>query len=283
MPLDITTTLKDHLAEPITTLGDLMYIKSVDGSGLELYMTSADRAIPFGGQVYEPTAGFVPSTSESKIDLAVDNMSIVGVMDEINLKRSDVLAGRLDYADIRVASVNYRAADLMGDLPFAAGKLGRVQVRGQKFVAEVRGLTQYFQQQMGSVYTVDCRVTRFGNSVCGVDLGPLTKTFTVVTPAPSAPSRIFSTTLTDADGHFDLGLVMWTVGDNQFFKADVKVYLNTNGEVELYEPLPFEVKTGDAGDIVVGCNRSWTRCKFFNNENNYRGFRFLPGTLPLLR
>lgn len=283
MPLPITVALKDHMAEPVTTLADIMKMELVDGSGVTLYMTSHDRPIPYQGDVYSPTAGFVPSTSESKIDLAVDNMSLVGVIDEVVLRRVDVLAGRLDYANIRVSSLNYKATDLMGDLVFSAGKIGRVQVRDSKFVAEVRGLTQYFQQNLGSAYTLDCRITRFGNAKCEVNLTPLTKTFTVVLPSVGAPNRIFSSTLTDADNFFDAGLVTWTVGNNQFFKQDVKLSLLTNGEVELYEPMPFDIQTGDAGTITEGCDRSWARCKALNNEDNYRGFRFLPGTLPLLR
>ena len=346
MPLTITVDLKDHLAQTTTTLTTCIKIDLVDGSGVSYYFTEHDREVVYGGNTYLPNAGYIPSSSDTKLDLSVDNMDILGIIDSVTISSEDLLAGRFDYADAKVFQLNYEDPDGDGELVLIQGKLGEVKVNDNSFTVELRGLTQFFQQSIGTPYTVLCAAD-FGDSKCKTILDPpewqasttyavgdivkatsydgrkyivisvtgteqsgateptwdtdigdptvdndvtwecqdaITKTFTVASVDGGAPKRIFATSLTDADGHFDLGLVTWTVGNNEYFKMDVKVYLNTNGQIELYEPMPFDIQIGDAGTISTGCDKQWTTCKNrYSNLVNFRGFPYLPGISKVLR
>ena len=346
MPLTISVNLKDHLAQTTTTLTTCIKIDLIDGSNTSYYFTEHDKKVTYGGNDYIPNAGYIPSSQDTKLDLSVDNMDILGIIDDSSIEAEDLLAGRFDYADAKVFQVNYEDPDGDGELVLIQGKLGQVEVKDNSFTVELRGLTQFFQQSIGTPYTVLCAAD-FGDAKCALDLDPpewqasstyvvgdvakatsydgrryvvisitgtgqsgateptwdtdigdptvdnevtwecedaLTKTFTVASVSGGSPKRIFGTSLTDVDNHFDLGLVTWTVGNNQYFKMDVKVYLNTNGEIELYEPMPFDVQIGDAGTISTGCDKKWATCRDrYSNQLNHRGYPYLPGISKILR
>ncbi len=350
MPLPINQSFIDHLAQRVTTLATCIKINLVDGSNISYYFTDHDMPITYAGNTYLPTSGYVPSAQNTKIDLSVDNMSIVGIIDDIALKREDLLAGRFDNARARIFMVNYKAPDVDGDMVLINGTIGKIIVYDNTYYAEIRSLTQQLQQNVTTPYTVLC-TSKFGDpNKCKVKKEPpvwqpntvyeqdnilsvvnsstyderryvvtsstgnkqsgstepawnttigattvdndliwttqdsLTKLFTVIGIDSQEPRRLFATDLTDIDGHYDLGLVTWTGGSNQYFRMDVKAYLNLNGQVELYEPMPFDIEIGHLGKISTGCDKQWETCKTrYDDGVNYRGFIYLPGVSEILR
>ena len=285
MPLNISPALKAHLGQTSTTLATCINIQLVDGSGVTYLFTDHDKPITVNGDTYSPTSGYIPSASNTKIDLSVDNLNVVGIIDDSSLKYEDLLAGRFDFADAKIFQVNYEDTS-MGIMPLINGKIGKVTLEDNTFVAELRGLTQFFQTSVGEPYTVLCPAD-LGDSRCKVDMGPFTQTFTVSGVGVGFENRIFATDLTDADAHFDLGLVIFSAGSaNEYFKMDVKTYLNNSnqGLIELYEPMPNDIQIGDTGSIQTGCDKEWETCKNrYMNELNYRGFPHLYGLSEALR
>ena len=52
--------------------------------------------------------------------------------------------------------------------------------------------------------------------------------------------------------------------------------------VELYEPMPSTIQTGDTGFIYQGCDKRYETCStVFDNAINFRGFPHLPGLTEL--
>ncbi|MDX1699240.1 MAG: DUF2163 domain-containing protein [Melioribacteraceae bacterium] len=286
MPLDISPELKNHYAQTTTTLTTCIEIILADGSGVEYRFTEHDKEIEFpiaSGNIYKPTSGYIPSASNTKIDLSVDNCEIIGIIDDTDLKFEDLLAGRFDYAKVEIFQVNYK--DLtMGKMPIISGKIGRVVLEDNSFKAELRALTQHFQKSIGDVYSALCTAD-LGDTRCKVDLGPFTSTLTVITPELGSESRIFTTDLVQANGYYDLGLVIWDAGSiNEYFRMDVKTFLSAQGKVELYEPMPFNIQAGDQATIITGCDKKWETCRDrYNNKLNFRGFPHLYGLLEALR
>ncbi len=282
MPLNISPQLKAHLAQSTTTLATCIDIVLVDGSGVAYYFTDHDKIIQHAGNDYLPTSGYIAGASNTKIDLAVDNSEIMGIIDDDTLKYEDLLAGRFDFADVKIFQINY-ADTTMGIMTMISGKAGRVTLEENTFKVELRGLTQHFQQSIGEPYIVLCPAD-LGDSRCTVDLAPFTTIFTVSGVVVDAEKRIFTTDLTEADDYYDLGLVTWTTSNNQYFKMDVKKYLNLNGQIELYEPMPFDIQPGDQGTVQTGCDKKWETCRDrYSNQLNYRGFPHLYGLSEALR
>ena len=280
MPLSISPALKAHLGQTTTTLATCTKLDLLDGT--EYRFTDHDQPIDYNGDTYVPTSGYSPSAADSKIDLSVDNLNIIGVIDDDALKVEDLLAGKFDYAEARISMLNY-ADTSMGELVLIAGKLGRIEVTDNKYVVEIRGLTQHFAQSVGEPYTVLCTAD-LGDTRCTVDLAPLTQLLTVAGVDAQEPDRIFTTDLTDADDFFNLGLVTVLTGDNTAFVMDVKKYTQASGLVELYEPMPFPFKPGDTANIHPGCDKTWETCKnVYANKLNYRGFKDLPGLSRMVR
>lgn len=286
MSLNISPALQNHLGQTSTTLATCIEIKLVDGSNVIYRFTDHDKPIEYpssSGFFYLPTSGYIPSASNTKIDLSVDNLNIIGIIDDSTLSYDDLLAGRFDFADAKIFQVNY-ADTSMGIMSMINGKIGKVTLEDNTFTAELRGLTQFFQQSIGEPYIVLCPAD-LGDSRCKVNMTPFTATLTVSGIGVGFEKRIFTTDLTDPDGHYDLGLVTWNTGSaNEYFKMDVKVYLNANGQVELYEPMPNDIVIGDTATIQTGCDKKWETCRNrYNNQLNYRGFPFLYGLSTALR
>lgn len=285
MPLNISPALKTHLDQTSTTLATCIDIQLADGSGVAYRFTDHDKSITVSGNTYLPTSGYIPSASNTKIDLSVDNLNIIGIIDDSVLKYEDLLAGRFDFADAKIFQVNYEDTS-MGIMPIINGKIGKVTLEDNTFTAELRGLTQFFQTSIGEPYIVLCPAD-LGDNRCKVNMTPFTKTFTISGLGVGFENRIFATDLTDADAFFDLGLVIFSAGSaNEYLRMDVKTYLNNSnqGLIELYEPMPADMIIGDTGTIQTGCDKTWETCKNrYTNQLNYRGFPFLYGLSTALR
>lgn len=280
----ITAALKTHIAQQVTTLAALWKIILQDST--EYYFTDHEKSIIFDGNTYLPSTGYSPSAIATNTNMAVDNQSVIGYLDNISISESDIRAGKFDYADVELFLVNYLAADIQGPLNIIVGKFGEVIIKDEEFSIELRGTTQLLQQQMGELYAVQCQA-KFGDAKCGLNEADAayTKTLTV-TNVVGESKREFETNLTDDDNYFTGGYLTWTAGDNSGYIMDIKKYEKTNGIIELYEPMPNIIITGNTATIVVGCDKSLETCKtkfLASNIVNYRGFPYVTGMSTLLR
>lgn len=92
----------------------------------------------------------------------------------------------------------------------------------------------------------------------------------------------WTSNLTQADGYFDLGWIMWTSGRNSGLLRTVKTYLHTGGNVLATVPLPYVPAIGDTFTAYAGCDKTQATCtNKFNNLAHYRGFPYMPNPLTL--
>jgi uncharacterized phage protein (TIGR02218 family) len=266
----VSASLKQHLEQPVTTLAQCWKITRRDGTVLGF--TDHDRDLVYGSVTYQARTGFTPSAIASHSDLAVDNLDIEGLLDAATITAADIEAGRYDYAEIEIFLLNY--ADFsQGILKLRRGWVGEVTLRGGRFVAEIRGLTQKLSQQIGEIYSPTCRA-HLGDSRCGVNLTSFTATGTVTQVVSSLV--IQDNSRTEAAGVYKHGLITFTTGPNAGLSREIKDF--SNKQIVLALPFPHLVAVGHTYTISQGCDKTLKTCiSRFGNAVNFRGEPHVPG------
>jgi len=273
---NITTPLKNHLGQEVTTLCTCW--KAIRTDGQVYGFTDLDIDITFEGVTYLSTAGYTPTAITTSSELNVDDLQVEAIITHDLITEADLYAGKWDYAEIDFFQLNYQ--DLtQGKMGLRRGWLGEVSAKNNSFVAEHRSLTQKLQQSIGRVIAPGCDAV-LGDTRCALDLAAFT--FAGVVETVTSRREFDDSSLTQDDAYFDYGLVTWVTGDNAGLKMEVKTYLV--GSVILQLPMPYEVQVGDTYSIVAGCNKTTDHCKNkFVNYVNYQGYPDVPGNDSLMR
>ncbi|WP_168217384.1 DUF2163 domain-containing protein [Paracoccus liaowanqingii] len=165
----VSAALAAHLAGPVTTLTTCWSILRWDGA--EFLFTDHDGDVAFDGKIYRASVGYSRTAISSDAQLAVDNLDIDGFLDDASITEEDMRAGLFDFAEVRIFLVNWQAPG-MGALRLRRGRLGEVTLTGNgMFRGELRGLTQALQQEIGELYSAECRAD-LGDARCQVPLLP---------------------------------------------------------------------------------------------------------------
>jgi len=269
----ISVALAAHFALNAATVATCWLIVRRDGA--RFAFTDHVDPLTIDGDVYLASSGYTSSNIETSAALNVDNLEVSGGLDSSAITEADLLAGKWDFAEVRIFEVNY--TDLsQGKNKLRRGWLGEVKTNGPAFTAELRGMMQALQQNIGRIVSPACDAA-VGDARCGLDLDVLTdgRVAGAVTAVTSA--RVFTAAaLTQAGGWFDGGVVTWTSGANAGLEMEVRTF--AAGLVSLVLPMPFAVAVSDAFSITVGCDNLVTTCRDkFANVVNFRGFPHVPG------
>ena len=91
-----------------------------------------------------------------------------------------------------------------------------------------------------------------------------------------ASHRTFTdTSRTEADDHFALGEVEWTVGNNCGRKSECKSF--KGDQFVLWDTMQFEIQVGDQYKAVAGDDKLYSTCKTkFMNEDRFGGKKDKP-------
>lgn len=97
-----------------------------------------------------------------------------------------------------------------------------------------------------------------------------------VTGVPNRYS--FFTGLSQPDGYFSLGTVIFTSGKNAGVRRAIKVYSHLQGRIELSYPLSVELAIGDTFVVRAGCDKTQgpNGCAKFNNIINFKAVPYTP-------
>ncbi|MGS4947766.1 DUF2163 domain-containing protein [Meridianimarinicoccus sp. RP-17] len=272
---NVSVALAEHLAGPVTTLATCWEIVRRDG--VAFAFTDHDRDIAFDGRVYLARFGYARTAVVSDDRLSVDNLDVDGIFDAEAISEQDMRAGLFDHAAVRIFLVNW-ADTSMGALRLRRGWLGEVMLTEQgTFRTELRGLTQALQQQIGEMYSAECRAD-LGDARCKVNLAALTRAGSVT----GVRDRATFTAALDATGlpadWFDGGVLTWTDGPNAGRGVEVKTWSIGSGQFELYIPPGYPISAGHSFTVVPGCDKRRATCRDrFANLHNFRGEPFVPG------
>ena len=136
--------------------------------GVQYGFTSADITFVYDGVTYTPTNSFSGSAAVSKSNLSVDNMSATALL-TAELEEHELRSGLFDNASVKVFWIRPDRPQ-WGAVPIRGGKIGEVVIKGTKFETELRSVAQQLQQQVGDVFTLECRVKQLGDAKCKLEM-----------------------------------------------------------------------------------------------------------------
>lgn len=169
MPKTISSALETHLQGEVTSLATIWRLTRVDG--IELFFTDLDKDLTYEGNTYRADTGYRRSAVANTATMSVDNLDIAGFLDSNEITEEDLRAGLYDYAEVRIALVNWKDLS-QGLLKMRRGWLGEVVLTDKGFFkAELRGLTQVLSQSLGELYSAECRAD-LGDSRCKLPIDP---------------------------------------------------------------------------------------------------------------
>lgn len=287
----IPVALQTHYEQDVTTVASCVKVTLADETVLGFTNHLSDIVVD--GVTYVARTGYDATDIETGDNLSVDNLEIHGILDSPAITEEDLLAGRWDRAMVELFDVNYEDIGAGID-KYRIGWLGEVKVDRARFIAELNGLAQAWQQEILRVSAIPCDAV-LGDTRCKKDLTDYTTTGTVgtvfssrhfYTDLDTKTVRLTPTTTGNPDDtYFDRGLLTWTSGDNIGRQMEIKTFLNAEGELYLQLPMASAVSPGDTFIAIAGClHRLIEDCKAkFGNVVNYRGDPYKPTPEQLLK
>lgn len=260
--------------------------------GTHFYFTDCDAPITFMGHTYDPTDAYSPSQMQSSADMSVDHVEVLAYLKTGALTEADISAGKWDDAIVQMFAVN-RNNLTHGAYQMRYGVLGQLTlVSPGQYQAELRGLTQWLQKQIGYLITPTCRWT-LGNlsangtvpgSHCPVDLAALAVTAVPVTSVTNNQA-FHASSLGQPDTYFALGFLKWTTGLNSGRAMDIQASAHSGGSIVLQLPMLNNVVIGDEFTIYPGCmKRRKEDCHDkFDVVFGFGGWPNLPGIDSMMR
>lgn len=287
-----------HLEAETQTLALCWFIEKRNGDfirgtslDVDIELTAATPTHDNLTGLYSAAAGIVGSDVRNKSDMSVDNMSIDGGLDtgpKIDLSVSDIESGLVDCAAVSLFFVNYQDPSIEQDI-VERGYLGEIfRTSEGRYRTEIRGLAQNLQQNCGSTFGEICDVKRFGDQRCGLDVEALAisgEVTEVISRRRFNADLDLGLLVPDAT-YFETGEITFLHGANDGFTKQVKFNSvdGIMGHFDLWDRLPEDLEVGDLFSVKPGCNRTFERCKFWQNTNNFRGHGlWATGTLKIIR
>lgn len=268
-----------HYASGGTTLAHALRITRTDGAIFAFNSSGADVA--FSGITYSGSQGLDISSITSSVGMAVDNLELTTLDDGSLFTVAAVKAGVWQNAAFVIFRYNW-ASPSDGVDYLLAGTIGNVTLKLGAVVAELRGLQQYLQQNVGTVTSKTCRArfcdqpTQAGNNQCTLLAASWTDTLTVTAVTDR---RTFTTTgpARAADWYAE-GIATWATGANAGLKGKVKAY----SAAQVFELLQLQqrnIAVGDTLTVLAGCRKRLAEDCLgkFNNVVNFQGEPHMPG------
>ena len=134
--------------------------------------------------------------------------------------------------------------------------------------------------EQGRLYRATCDA-ELGDARCRVNLSDARWRTSGTVASVLEPARLrVSLDDTVAGGWFSGGVLSWTGGPNDAFTAIVRAHVHDYSGVtlDLWEPPPRAVTSGDAFRLTAGCDKRFSTCRVkFANAANFQGFPHMPG------
>lgn len=239
--------------------------------------TEHDRDLTIDSVDYLSSAGYTPFSVQRTSDISADNQEYHGLIDNDNITASDILSGRYDGARLEFILVDWSTQTKVRTLGIYI--IGAVSVISGKYVADMRSIESELQKPIGRIVTLRCQYD-LGDSDCGYSLSADSGEVDSVTSA----RRVFvDAALSQADGYYNGGKVVWTSGENTGRTMDVRRYIASTDTIELFEPMQSDIAVSDQYSIYRGCDKTIATCiGTFSNGVNFGGFPYVPGQSNLI-
>lgn len=273
--------MNDLIANPdnsISTIVICWYLKLKNGK--ELGFTNHDTDIEVDGMIYN--SGIDTSAISTSSTMKVDNLDIEGSLTTELISEKDILDGLYDESEIRIFAIDYLDPN-QNRIYLRRGYLGEIKMNKEHFIAEIRGMMQYFTTKLGRHYSPQCSAM-FCDSRCKMNAKAYTFSDMIVSQVLNN-SNFSSDSILKLNLPSNYGIKMIEYGKIKFTSG-----LNTNIEMEikaaqgasltLVLPMPYEIKLQDSFILYTGCDKSFSMCcNVFDNAINFRGMPHVPSSI----
>lgn len=288
-------------SDQVTTLAMCWMLRLKNGK--ILCFTNHDEDLLIDGDTYFAKSGFSASAISSDNSLAVDNMDIEGIIDNAIIVKSEILAGLYNHATISVFLVDYLHPN-DAKLKLRTGWLGEIKLGANAFVAEVRGLLQAFNSQIGDVYSPRCRA-QFCDKCCMLDARKFTQCNLSVSSVVNGASFSFYKQQNDEmdcdeesgnDAKYSAVKNIVDMPYSSFCNGCVKFVTGMNAGITMeisycdehmlntILAFPYKIQVGDIFEITCGCDKTFAMCcDVYHNAMNFRGEPHIPNQSDILR
>lgn len=211
----IEPALQTHLDGEVTTLATCWLLTRTDN--VQFSFTDHDVDIEFdidgaGEKTYKASSSYNRSAIRNTEQLSVDSLDITGVLDSEDIDENELRRGLFDFAEVLIFMVNYVTTS-QGPVKLRRGRLGEVTITDKGiFFSELRGLLQAFQQEIGEVYSPECRAD-LGDNRCKIPLNPALiqrNTAYVLEQFVRVETANLRTNLTILNPNAESGVTNWT-------------------------------------------------------------------------
>lgn len=239
--------------------------------GVMVALTDHDRDLVIDGVTYRAAPGMVPSAIVRGEGLQADTMEVTGALGPGAFRRADLLAGRWDGARVVIVATDWNDPAAV-PVPLGSGRIGAIELTGEGFAAELRGVQAELERPASEVTAPACRAT-LGDRRCRVAMAARRR-FARVTGCDGATVTLDA--VEPADDAYGDGVLRWFGGANSGLTSAVA---RSAGAVLTLRAAPvFAVAAGVPVEIVEGCDRRLATCAArFGNVANFRGEPHLPG------
>lgn len=258
-----------------------LYTFTLQG-GTVIRYTGADKPLTVNSQTFLREPLLKRSRTKLSVGIAVDSLDITASADASVTINSvpfmQFLArGGLDGARLKLerAFMQDWSTAPAGTLVLFAGRVNDVSINRYEASITVQSDLELLDALVPrNLYQPGCMNTLY-DGACGKSRAALTVS-NAVTSAPAPTATAFGSTLAQAAGYFDLGVVTFTSGQNNGISRTVKSFA-AGGLVTLIVPLPFAPAVEDTFTIYPGCDKTQSTCNTkFANLARFRGQPYIP-------
>jgi uncharacterized phage protein (TIGR02218 family) len=274
--IELPQALKDHVGQDVTSLSYCWTIKRNDG--VTIGFTDHDEALLIEGIVHDPQTGLSASAVESELGMSVSTMDVEGALRSDKISATDLRSGKFNGADVETWVVNW--VDPAQRVLLRKAKIGRIEITGGAFKAELQSMTQALDKRRGRLVRRNCDA-ELGDVRCSKAVN--TNAYQAIGTIESliSQSDFIVSGLSGFDAQwFQQGDIEWLSGDNSGTKSKIAAHEKSGGTVRLsiWLPLSSNTATGNSFRITAGCDKAFESCKEkFSNQLNFQGFPHLPG------
>lgn len=259
-----------------------LYTITLAGGATVLRYSGAMVDVTFGGHTWSRGPLFARDKITHKVGVEAATLQVTvsaGPGDTVNGVGliPFVIGGGLDGAAFKLERAflpDWRSA-VTGTLIDFAGRVTSVKnITGSDFELTVSAWTILLNVNMpADLYQTACLNTVY-DANCTLSAATYLVSGTV---GGGATTSAFNTSLSQADGYFNQGRIVFTSGANNGLTRGVKTFLHASGAITLVLPLPTAPANGDAFHIYPGCDLTFATCGTkFGNSLHFRGTDLVP-------
>lgn len=250
--------------------------------GVVYRFAAGDRLVSVNGNSFAMGPRFARSSTRLTVGVEVDTLNVDAYADSTTLlgTASFVQAwaqGVMDNGTMMLERLFLDSSGAQqGTLLMFAGRIGQVVTeRGHVGIEVLSHLTLLDIQIPVAVYQPGCRNTLFDN-FCQAARATFSVSKAASTTTDTARSTFSASTITQAPGYYALGVALCTAGANVGISRTIKTHA-AGGLIQVINPWPFAVATGDVFTFSAGCDKTKSTCvNTFNNVVHFNGEPYVP-------